>query len=1302
MMKKQIFALIGGIILLNLALTVNVWAKSPKSEDFTKLTGSLKNQTVKGEIRLLKNESGFVRFVGSPPSSPFKVGQIHKKPEDLAHSFLKENAAVFGLENPRISLETRRVKSNPKYTFVRFRQVYDNVPVWGAEINVQTENSDSINSVLSRIMTETDALDSGKLKTRPKITAAEASSAAIAFLSAQFGDIELKAAEPNLMLYEPSLVGNSGRTRLVWATTVRDNSGGVVNEYVLVDAHTGEIALHFTLIMEALNRQVYDAVNTTANPGTLRRSEGQPASGITDVDLDYTYMGDTYNFYSVQHGRDSIDGQGYILSSTVRFCHPLMGCPMQNAFWNGSRTYFGEGFCADDVVGHELTHGVTQYESDLIYYGQSGAINESFSDIWGEFVDLTNGSGNDTPAVRWEMGEDTNIGAIRDMANPPRFGDPDRLNSPLFYRGTWDNGGVHINSGVGNKLAYLLTDGGTFNGRTVTGMGIDKVAALFYEVQTNILISSADYYDLGAAIRQAAINLNFTDSEINNVISASKAVEISLFSGGTGTSDDPYLISDALDLVQLGSRSYFWNKYFRQIADIDLSAYAGTSFNVIGDDANAFTGVFDGNSHTISNLTYTSSTGRDYAGLFGYIGAGGLVKNVKLSDVKINAGNGYYIGGLAGANDGIIENCSIVGGSVEGDSYTGSLVGYDGNTVTNCSADVNVSGVDSIGGLVGANDSGATITESFAEGSVTGDTFVGGLVGGNYGTIRNSFASNLVWGISGAGGLTGDNYNGTITKSYAFGNVSGAILVGGLAGFNDYSQVTDCYAHGSASGDSMVGGLVGENHYGSRITRCYSVGHVTANSNVGGLVGKNFAVVDPNCFWDKQTSGRVSSAGGTGKTTAEMKTQSTFTGWDFVNTWKIQNAITYPYYIWQGYAGGGTPEDPYRVYTTADMNTIGTDSNDWDKHFKLVNDIDLSGYTGTKFHIIGSESKAFTGVFDGNNLTISNFTYTTDDANCTGLFGHLGPGGEIKNLHLNDIDVEAADGTYIGGLAAWNEGTIKKCSVSGSITGNSADEIGGLAGWNDGSVTDCFANVNISGDSYLGGLAGVNGGGTITRCQAIGSVSGGGELGGLVGWSDGAITESSASGHITGSSYLGGLVGYGFMDTVTNCYATGAVGSSGNSKVGGLVGRSFSGIITKCYSTGAVSGTTDKGGLVGKNTAVGNVIASFWDKQTSGQSSSAGGISRTTAQMKTKSTFTGWDFTSIWSIDEGADYPRLRAGAELGTTGSTTLLDFTVLAGQWMQTVCDESNGYCNGADRDRSGAVDVLDLKMLAENWLR
>ena len=202
--------------------------------------------------------------------------------------------------------------------------------------------------------------------------------------------------------------------------------------------------------------------------------------------------------------------RGWSLIATVRYCEPGYSCPFKNAAWTGDQMVFGQGFAAaDDVVGHELTHGVTERESTLFYYMQSGAINESFSDIWGEFIDQFNGTGNDDDAVRWLMGEDLpkSVGVIRNMKNPPAKGDPDSILSP-YYQCSWgDRGGVHTNSGVGNKAAYLLTDGGTFNGYTINSLGLDKVAKIFYEVQTNFLTSGSDYQDLADYLYEACGSL---------------------------------------------------------------------------------------------------------------------------------------------------------------------------------------------------------------------------------------------------------------------------------------------------------------------------------------------------------------------------------------------------------------------------------------------------------------------------------------------------------------------------------------------------------------------------------------------------------------------------------------------------------------------------------------------------------------------------------------------------------------------------------------------------------------------------
>jgi len=631
------------------------------------------------------------------------------------------------------------------------------------------------------------------------------------------------------------------------------------------------------------------------------------------------------------------------------------------------------------------------------------------------------------------------------------------------------------------------------------------------------------------------------------------------YGGGAGTAENPYLIYTPEDMNAIGSDSNDWDKCFRLMADIDLGGYTGTEFKTIGNGDKPFDGIFYGcdhddiygNYYTISNFTCTSDS-VNYAGLFGVIGAKGIVGGLVLDSVNVSAGAGYYAGGLAGVN---------------------------------------------------------------------------------YGTIRNCSTTGFIYAAGYAGGLVGYNYQGKIENCYSTATVIGSFIVGGLVGYGNRGTITNCYSVGAVSGDP---------------------------NTTGGLMGKKFMGVFQNSFWDTQTSGQSTSAGGTGKTTAQMKTRSTFTNWDFDNLWVIEENVRYPKFWWQKYGGGkGTPENPYLIYTPGDMNSIGIYGiygPDWLKYFKLMADIDLSAYTGTKFHRIGVIPGgiicSFSGIFDGNDHKISNFSYTSSGADYVGLFAAVCCGGQILNLELVDVNVNGGTGEYAGGLAASNEGaTIRNCSTTGTV--RATDFVGGLVGYNyEGTLTNCYSSAAVSGDYEIGGLVGVN---------------------------TAAIEDCYADGPVTGNEIVGGLVGKNSESEDCN------------------------GMVKNCYAAGHVSGDANTGGLVGVKDA-GSVTASFWDKQTSGQSSSAGGTGKTTAEMKKKITFLGegWNFTSIWKINEGTTYPFFIWWEEINLGSSANFYDFAILANRWTQTGCNESNGYCQGADLDRSGAVDTQDMMMLSENWLR
>ncbi|MEM3101742.1 MAG: M4 family metallopeptidase [Candidatus Nitrosotenuis sp.] len=476
------------------------------------------------------SKTGYVRFIGTDLDHPIPTPSflpINATPEDAARDFLTVYGGLFGLVDQSEELKTVYTKTVDRgRSFVRFQQLYNGIPVLGAELNVQTDAGKNIISVNGKVVPKIN------IETVPQITLETAKETAIGKIAKVHGitTSELLVSEPELWIYNPIML-KPGRdfNSLVWRMEVTPKESLPIRELVLVDAQTGIVALHFNQIDFAKNRMTYTANNTTTLPGTLVCNESNPncTGGDTHAVNAHVYAGDTYDFYNSYHGRDSINNAGMTLISTVHYDTNFC-----NAFWNGSQMVYGDGcfIVADDVVGHELTHGVTQYESHLFYYYQSGAINESFSDVWGEFVDLTNGKGNDASGVRWLMGEDTSIGAIRSMNNPPAYNDPDRIGSTLYYCGEDDNGGVHTNSGVNNKAAYLMTDGGTFNGKTVTGLGITKVAKIYYEAQTNLLLSASDYNDLYNLLQQACTNLigtsGITPSDCQEVKDAVDATEM--------------------------------------------------------------------------------------------------------------------------------------------------------------------------------------------------------------------------------------------------------------------------------------------------------------------------------------------------------------------------------------------------------------------------------------------------------------------------------------------------------------------------------------------------------------------------------------------------------------------------------------------------------------------------------------------------------------------------------------------------------------------------------------------------------
>lgn len=492
--------------------------------------------TTGGDLRLsYHDETGAARFLGSSSQHPLMtLSAPSTSVEDAARAFLATYGKLFGLgdANRDLTVHKQTTLADGR-SFVRFQQTYEGVPIIGSELIVQTVNRRHIISANGELLPGLD------LDTTPAIDAKMARELALGKVAKEYGlrSTDLTATDPELWIHNPAIMGGPGPqfSRLVWRVEVTPVELLPINEFVLIDAQMGAIALHFNQIHTAMDRETYTAGNGTTLPGTLVCDESDPtcAAGDAHASAAHRHAGDTYDFFMDEHGRDGIDDAGMTIISTVHYDSNYV-----NAFWNGEQMVYGDGAgfpLADDVVGHELAHGITDFTSELFYFYQSGAINESLSDVWGEFVDQSNGTGNDSPGVHWAMGEDvTGLGSIRNMEDPTLHNHPDRMGSPLYYceqsdlfSGDGDNGGVHINSGVNNKAAYLMTDGGSFNGYTVAGLGISKVSDLYYEAQVGMLTSAADYADLYDALIQASINLGYSAAERAAVKNALDAVEMS-------------------------------------------------------------------------------------------------------------------------------------------------------------------------------------------------------------------------------------------------------------------------------------------------------------------------------------------------------------------------------------------------------------------------------------------------------------------------------------------------------------------------------------------------------------------------------------------------------------------------------------------------------------------------------------------------------------------------------------------------------------------------------------------------------
>ncbi len=928
---------------------------------------------------------------------------------------------------------------------------------------------------------------------------------------------------------------------------------------------------------------------------------------------------------------------------------------------------------------------------------------------------------------------------------------------------TWDSSSVSNPVVSNNTLVVTAEDGTTVVTYTISvnaeGSHVATVTSSAYTVSaggtanetiTNVLANTSKSEFL-SNLSKGETNQTWNDSDLSNPIeygdtlivtaqdgatSVTYTLVAPVFSGaGLGTISSPYVITNCSQLQEI---RYYLSSYFSLNQDINCSATStwnsGDGFIPIGvSPSNPFVGMLEGNGFTISGLTINKpSVVGGYVGLFGAIDDGVVIENISLSNVSITASTYSNVGALAGAigfsnasGSSTLNNIHITSGNVHGNLNVGGLLGSSAYDLANSSASVTVVGNASVGGLIG--EMMGDITRSSSTGNVTSNNVAaGGLVGTASGSISDSYAKGnvSVTGYEG-GGLVGlftvsSSHYATIERSYATGNVTGDDDIAGFIGFmtgwgtksKSAALVKNCYATGNITESQLnrdgyyIGGFVGEIDNGT-IENSYSTGAIdsgTPSESTGGFCGKidsSETAIISNSFWNMETAGYTTSAGGTGKTTAEMKTLATYTaaGWDFDSVWNINSSINngYPFFGFAG-LGYGTESSPYEI---TDCKLLQGMSYNLGAYYILKNNIDCSATStwnsGRGFVPIGnSVSNPFVGSLDGDGHTITGLTINSNIADdiYVGLFGVLGNHSYVGNINLADVDITSTDGTAVGSIAGTfgsceNNGTINILGsaemeninvLSGNVSGN--EKVGGLVGISCYNLHDSSSSVNVSG-SYLrvGGLVGENCG-DINNSYSTGSVTGNELVGGLIGQNYGDVLDSYASGNViadsqaggligdliayanstiavdrsyatgsvTGDDLIGGLVGEAISflnpgaDTILirNCYANGNVIENDAYRDGigiaGLVGRFANGTIENSYSASVVnsgSPETTSGGLVGiYETTYTKIVNSFWDMETSGYTTGAGGTGKTTTEMRTLTTYTdvNWDFTTIWSI----------------------------------------------------------------------
>ncbi|MDB4940793.1 MAG: Zinc metalloproteinase precursor [Labilithrix sp.] len=495
--------------------------------------------------------------------------------EQATLAFVGQHAALFKMRDAARELSVARTETDAlSMTHVRFQQVHEGVPVQGAELAAHYDAVGHLTSIDANYVSGID------LDVHPVLTVEAARAIVKAELVARTPSLDTSALamdDGHLVIHVgdrgPALAYRIvtpavfGPEPAIWITTVDARTGEVLERHnnlqtvqgtgvgVLGDTKKLEVTLAGgTYKMTDTSRGV---AISTYNAGRQEIGPSQGAASVTSSSLTswdtgtgagaavdaHFYAGAVFDYYKKVHGRNAIDGAGGAMLSTAHF-----GVAYDNAFWDGTGMSYGDGgqmfrplSAGLDVCAHEFTHGVTEKTSNLAYSAQSGALNESVSDIFGVFIEH---SVYPDDTKNWTMGENIakSSGALRDFKNPANGQQPAAMSQ--YVNTQQDEGGVHTNSGIPNNAAYLMTMGGTNPAsKTVVafGLGWEKSEQLWYRANTKYFLSTTNFAQAAQATMSAAQDLGLTDNEQNIVDCAWKATGV--VQGSCETLTDPSIVT---------------------------------------------------------------------------------------------------------------------------------------------------------------------------------------------------------------------------------------------------------------------------------------------------------------------------------------------------------------------------------------------------------------------------------------------------------------------------------------------------------------------------------------------------------------------------------------------------------------------------------------------------------------------------------------------------------------------------------------------------------------------------------------